>query len=306
MRKPKLEEEKNIYLRISLHNLSVHEGKLIGCSHNQSCVGVWVVDISRIEAYAVGNAKRVNGHSEPKSRSATRNVPGTPHRVNLNTARRTTQQSSVTVPSVAAPKRSSARANSAINVSIFSKSDVVPVVVPRNDIRVEQAAELRKEVGISERSLEQVTESKKEVGMTGRSLESSQPVAESRKEVGMVGRTSGQGADSRKELGIVGRTMPFSLHSKKSSFRKFQNSREDMDQPVISALPETAGSKAAEFSSALERTTFLSVKGSIHGMSAAEMNAREDGCIGFGKSEPNSVLELPSSYRDENCIFSEL
>ncbi|XP_039001770.1 katanin p80 WD40 repeat-containing subunit B1 homolog KTN80.4-like isoform X2 [Hibiscus syriacus] len=334
-----------------LSDLNVHEGKLLGCSYNQSCVGVWIVDISRIEAYAVGNAKRVNGHSEPKSRSGgnlsvlnenttkasmgrlpvsqnpdplvketkslgrlsisqnsdpakesktTRNLPGTPHRVNLNTARRTTQQSLVAVPSVAAPKRSSARANSAVNVSTFSKSDFVPVVVPRNDTRVEQAAELRKEVGISERSLEQVTESRREVGITGRSLESSQPVAEARKEVGMVRRTSEQGADSRKELGIVGRTMPFSLQSKTSSFRNFQNSREDMDQPAISALPETAGSKAPEFSSVLDRSTFPSVKGPIHGTSAAEMNAREDGCIGSVKSEPNSVLELPSSYRDEN------
>ncbi|KAK8622355.1 hypothetical protein V6N13_117275 [Hibiscus sabdariffa] len=334
-----------------LSDLNVHEGKLLGCSYNQSCVGVWVVDISRIEPYAVGNAKRVNGHSEPKPRSGgnlsvlnenttkasmgrlpvsqcpdplvketkslarlsisqnsdpakesktTGNAPGTPRGVNLNTARRTTQQSSITVPSVAAPKRSSAKANSAVNVPNFSKSNVVPVIVPRNDIRAEQAAELRKEVGMSERNLERVTESRKEVGITGRSLESSQPVAESRKEAGIVGRASEQGADSGKELGIVGRTMPFSLQSKTSSFRKFQNSREDMNQPAISALPETAGSKAAECSSVLGRSTFPSVKGPIHGMSAAEMNVREDGCIGSVKSEPNSVLELPSRYRDEN------
>lgn len=29
-----------------LSDLNVHEGKLLGCSYNQSCVGVWVVDIS--------------------------------------------------------------------------------------------------------------------------------------------------------------------------------------------------------------------------------------------------------------------
>lgn len=28
-----------------LSDLNVHEGKLLGCSYNQSCVGVWVVDI---------------------------------------------------------------------------------------------------------------------------------------------------------------------------------------------------------------------------------------------------------------------
>ncbi|KAA3468016.1 katanin p80 WD40 repeat-containing subunit B1-like protein isoform X1 [Gossypium australe] len=421
-----------------LSDLNVHEGKLLGCSYNQSCVGVWVVDISRIEPYAVGNAKRVNGHSEPKSHSggnlsvlnenttkasmgrlpvsqnpdplvketkslgrlsisqnsdpakeskstlyfiltfsflllvqkvlgetsqihhsellnfltnkttkvegksglmdrryaslfsstyfvssksyeisgsadgrgcnhylfiylifyilvkATGNAPGTPHRVNLNAARKTAQQRSVTVP-----RRSSTRANSAVTVPTFSKSDVVPVLVPRNDMRSEQAAELRKEVGISEGSLEQVTESRREVGITGRSLESSQSAAESRKEAGIVGRTLEQGADSRKELGIVGRTMPFSLQSKTSSFRKFQNSREELDWPAISAPPENAGSRV-EFSSDSDRSTLPSVKGPINGMSAAEMNMREDRCIGSVRTEPNSVVELPSSYQDEN------
>ncbi|XVE93004.1 hypothetical protein REPUB_Repub01dG0152500 [Reevesia pubescens] len=337
-----------------LSDLNVHEGKLLGCSYNQSCVGVWVVDISRIEPYAVGNANRVNGHSEPKSSSggnlsvlnenttkaiigrlsisqnpdplvketkslgrlsisqnsdpakeskslaSTGNVPSTPQRVNLNTAPKTTLPSSVTGPSVAAPKRSSTRASSAVNVPIFNKSDVIPVIVPRNDMRLEQAAESRREVGLSGRSLEQAAESRIEVGIAGRSLEPSQPAAESGKEAGMVGRTLEQGADSRKELGIVGRTMPFSLQSKTSSFRKFQNSREDMDRPSIPALSETTGSKAAEFSSVLDRSVFPAVKGPIQGMSAAERNTREDRCIGSDKSEQNSVVELPSSYRDEN------
>jgi hypothetical protein len=29
-----------------LADLNVHEGKLLGCSFNQSCVGVWVVDLA--------------------------------------------------------------------------------------------------------------------------------------------------------------------------------------------------------------------------------------------------------------------
>ena len=233
---------------------------------------------------------------------ATGNVPGTPQRVNLNTAPKTTQLSSVTVPSVAAPKRSSTRASTAVNIPIFSKSDVVPVIVPRNDTRLEQAAESRKEVGISGRSLEQAAESRREVGIAGRSLEPSQPAAESRKEAGIVGRTLEQGADSRKELGIVGRTMPFSLQSKTSSFQKFQNSREDMDRPAISAPSETTGSKAAEFISVLDRSIFPAVEGPIQGMSAAERNVREDR-HSSGKSEPNSVVELPSSYRDQYRMF---
>lgn len=29
-----------------LSDMNIHEGKLLGCSYNQSCVGVWVVDLS--------------------------------------------------------------------------------------------------------------------------------------------------------------------------------------------------------------------------------------------------------------------
>lgn len=234
---------------------------------------------------------------------ATGNVPGTPQRVNLNIASKTTQPNSVTVPSVAAPKRNSTRATSAVNVPIFNKSDVIPVIVPRNDTRLEQAAEARKEVGISGRSLEQAAESRREVGIAGRSLE---PAAESRKEAGIVGKTLEQGTDSRKELGIVGRTMPFSLQSKATSFRKFQNSREDMDRPAISVMSETTGSKAAEFGSVPDRNVFPAVKGPIQAMSAAERNVREDRCIGSTKTEPNSVVELPSSYQDENRMFLKI
>ncbi|XVE66427.1 hypothetical protein DITRI_Ditri08aG0079500 [Diplodiscus trichospermus] len=337
-----------------LSDLNVHEGKLLGCSYNQSCVGVWVVDISRIEPYAVSKANRVNGLSEPKSSSggnlsvlnenttkasmgrlsvsqnpdplvketkslgrlsvsqnsdptkeskslaSSGNLPGTPQRVNLNTAPKTTQQSSVTVPSGAAPRRSSTRASSAVNIPTFSKPDVIPIIVPRNDTRLEQAAELRKEVGLPGRSLEQATESRREVGIAGRNSEPGQLAAESRKEIGIVARPLEQGADSKKELGIVGRTMPFSLQSKTSSFRKFQSSNEDMDRLAISAPSEIIGSKFAEFSSVPERSIFPAVKGPMLGLSAAQRNVSEDRCIGSGKSEPNSVVELPSSYRDEN------
>ena len=45
---------------------------------------------------------------------------------------------------------------------------------------------------------------------------------------------SEQVAVSRKAIGIAARTMPFSLQSKTTDFRKFSNSKEDMDQPTTS------------------------------------------------------------------------
>ncbi|XP_038995936.1 katanin p80 WD40 repeat-containing subunit B1 homolog KTN80.4-like isoform X1 [Hibiscus syriacus] len=329
-----------------LSDLNVHEGKLLGCSYNQSCVGVWVVDISRIEPFAVPNANNVNGHSERKSCSggnlsvlnenmekasmgrlsvsqnpdtsvketkslgrlsisqssdpikesknlaSTGNVPCTPQRVNLDTASKTTQPSSVTVASGSASKRTS----SVVNVPNFNRSDVIPVIVSRDDMRLELAVESRKQVGISGRSLEQAAKSRREVGISGRSLEPSQPDAESGKEAGLVGRTVEQGADSRKELGIVGRTMPFSLQSKASSFRRFQNSKENMVRPAISAPSESEGSKVDESGSVLDKSIFSSLKG----IPAVKRNTREDRFVGSGKSESNSVVELPPNYLDEN------
>ncbi|CAL5029252.1 unnamed protein product [Urochloa decumbens] len=49
-----------------LADLNVHEGKLLGCSFNQSCVGIWVVDLTRLEPYATGTSTKLNGHSELK------------------------------------------------------------------------------------------------------------------------------------------------------------------------------------------------------------------------------------------------
>jgi len=42
--------------------MNIHEGKLLGCSYNRNCVGIWVVDISWAEPY-----EKSNTHIEPKS-----------------------------------------------------------------------------------------------------------------------------------------------------------------------------------------------------------------------------------------------
>nr|GLL35810.1 katanin p80 WD40 repeat-containing subunit B1 homolog isoform X2 [Ipomoea trifida] len=181
-----------------LSDLNVHEGKLLGCSYNQSCVGVWVVDISRIEPYTIRTNTRLNGHSEvksnssttlsglaedsakaslgrisisqnsdpvketksfgrlsvsqnpdiqrePKSQASTGNVPGTPQRINLNVGQRATSVNSVAVPNMTSLKRNSVKVQSSTNSSAFNRSEVVPVIVQRNIIKLEQSAESRKE-----------------------------------------------------------------------------------------------------------------------------------------------------------------
>ncbi|XP_044493295.1 katanin p80 WD40 repeat-containing subunit B1 homolog KTN80.4-like isoform X2 [Mangifera indica] len=290
-----------------LSDLNVHEGKLLGCSYNQSCVGVWVVDISRIEPYAVGSVTQSNCLSECKSSSggnlsvqnenigkaslgrlsvsqnsdplmketksigrlsvsqnsdpakeakilsSTGGVPGTPQKVNLNTAPKTSVTSSVSAPSATVSKRNSTKVNSTSNVSVLNKSDIVPVIVPRTNTRFEQSAE------------------------------------------------------SRKEVDIVGRTMPFSLQSKTADFRKFPNGGDEVDRPTVHVLSEITGSKASEFGSVADRNTFPAVKGSVQGVSAAERNMKDDRFVVSGQSESMPMSESPASNQDNryDCLHDD-
>lgn len=84
---------------------------------------------------------------------ATGNVPGTPQRVSLNSGPKATLASSTTAPVSMVPKRISAKVHSTANASSFNKSDVIPVIVPRTSVRLDQAAESRKEVGVSGRTI---------------------------------------------------------------------------------------------------------------------------------------------------------
>ncbi|XP_073526435.1 uncharacterized protein [Phyllobates terribilis] len=182
-----------------LSDLNVHEGKLLGCSYNQSCVGVWVVDISRTEPYAVQTGSKVSTETKsatgrnssvltennvkvvgrlsvsqnsdlseketkPAGRvssptnslpvnkdsrtiSSTGGVPGTPHRNSISTSPKKFPASTA-ISTAVSMRRNAGRSQIASNngVTTYSKSDIVPVVVPRNDPRLEEASEARKEI----------------------------------------------------------------------------------------------------------------------------------------------------------------
>ncbi|KAG1359548.1 katanin p80 WD40 repeat-containing subunit B1 [Cocos nucifera] len=131
-----------------LSDLNIHEEKLLGCSYNQSCVGVWVVDLSRIEPYAVASAARSNGQSESKSASsATGTVPGTPQMIGTSTGPKITAANSAAAPGAATLKRSSSKTHGTANIQTFNKSDVIPVIVPRTSSRAELVSDSKKETG---------------------------------------------------------------------------------------------------------------------------------------------------------------
>ncbi|KAK4484118.1 hypothetical protein RD792_011348 [Penstemon davidsonii] len=75
---------------------------------------------------------------------ATATAPSTPQRPSIN-VQKTTQINSLPVTNAALPKRQSAKVQSSSSISVFNRSDMIPVIVPRNNPRVEQVAESRKE-----------------------------------------------------------------------------------------------------------------------------------------------------------------
>ncbi|KAL6970152.1 hypothetical protein U1Q18_029856 [Sarracenia purpurea var. burkii] len=281
-----------------LSDLNIHEGKLLGCSYNQSCVGVWVVDISRIEPYAIGSITLPSGHPELKANSSgntpilTENnskaslgkpslsqnsdpvaketkslgrlsvsqnsdpvtkesksfaslgsAPGTPQRIIPNTGAKTIAASTASVPSATILKRNAAKVQSAANDSFFSRSDIMPVVVPRNNERFEQAAESRK--------------------------------------------------------GVTGRALPLSLQPKTSDFCKFSNVRDDLERPINSAHSEIDGFKATELRTLGDRKIFPAVKCSAAGVPEAEMNLKDGRWMVSGRLETNLTTEPLSSYQHD-------
>ncbi|CAN4105469.1 unnamed protein product [Withania somnifera] len=281
-----------------LSDLNIHEGKLLGCSYNQSCVGVWVVDISRLEPYAMGNTTRLNGHSDVKSNSSvnlsnlaedaskanlgrlsisqnsdpvketksfgrlsvsqnldlqrdsrtlttTANAPGTPQRTNLSFSSKAPPINTTAVPYTIGLKRSSAKAQSAANFSAVNRSEVIPVIVPRSNDRMEQASEPRKE-------------------------------------------------------GSATRVMQLSLQTKVSDFRQFPTLKEDLGRSNAVSQADIEVPKAIEFSSIADKNNFPSVKCSILGAAATERNVKDDKNLVSTKPEAHSAPELLSRNQNEN------
>ncbi|CAN1812448.1 Helicase-like transcription factor CHR28 [Linum perenne] len=79
-------------------------------------------------------------------------VPGTPQKVSLNTGVKALTNST-TFPSTAVSKKSYVKANPAASGPVFSKAEVIPVIVPRTSARLEHSSDLRKETSISGRSM---------------------------------------------------------------------------------------------------------------------------------------------------------
>ncbi|CAH2073535.1 unnamed protein product [Thlaspi arvense] len=320
----------------NLSDMNVHEGKLLGCSYNQNCVGVWVVDLSRTEPTSKGAVQSnfhpektsgsnkdpavVNGNSskvilgklpgsqkvdplaketkslgrlslsqnsdplpketkptgrssvsqssdalvkEPKplgrlsvthssdaatesrTLSSTGSMSDSPHRVTLSSVPKVASGVTV-VPTAIAAKRNFAKANTKANPPIANKGDSFPVIVPRTDPIIEQAAE------------------------------------------------------SRAELDIIGRTMPYSLQSKAADSRRLSSSRNEPDLPTSSLL-ERSQSQPIEPSNLQDGNAYPSDEGGT--WDTAERKNRDNRYRGFGRFNSRSLMRSPPRNHDENCML---
>ncbi|XP_038971374.1 katanin p80 WD40 repeat-containing subunit B1 homolog KTN80.4-like isoform X2 [Phoenix dactylifera] len=300
-----------------LSDLNIHEGKLLGCSHNQSCVGVWVVDLSHIKPYAVASAARSNGHSESKSTSSgnlslqagnnlktsvgrisvsqnselvvkeakpaaatgtgpgtpqrigmsagakvtavnsaaapgaaesTGTGPGTPQRIGMSTGAKVTAANSAAAPGAPTLKRSSSKTHGSANIQTFSKNDVIPVIVPRTNLRVEL------------------------------------------------------GSDSRKENG-TGRTLPYNVQSKFSDFRQLSNIRDDSDRIDTFIQSGFMGNKNFESNEVLDQDFQSTGSGVDPPLGAGEHNLGDVKRSVTGKLGASLLTEPSTSYNHESYNF---
>uniref|UniRef100_A0A0D9VQF7 Katanin p80 WD40 repeat-containing subunit B1 homolog n=1 Tax=Leersia perrieri TaxID=77586 RepID=A0A0D9VQF7_9ORYZ len=127
----------------TLGDLIVHEGKLVGCSYNQSCVGVWIVDLMKIEPYAVSNAEEYLNGSVKRSIQADNSISSVLGRLSVSSSPdNETSSSTLHKPSkMSASKEVPVPASSAMTQKLpkapvtsnhqLTRSDSVPVLSPR-------------------------------------------------------------------------------------------------------------------------------------------------------------------------------
>lgn len=169
-----------------LADLNIHEGKLLACSYNQNCVGIWVVDLLQVGPYNSGTAPRSNrlvleklnsngnlgnkqsvdssgkngnvarpssshgfesGLKEVKLTSSItdfESAPSTPQRAGSGFASKSHSETSVPASYVMPSRKStSTKLQPTTGTRSLYRADVVPVIVPRNSVGSDMAANVR-------------------------------------------------------------------------------------------------------------------------------------------------------------------
>ncbi|KAI3982775.1 hypothetical protein MKX01_010258, partial [Papaver californicum] len=267
-----------------LSDLNIHEGKLLGCSYNQSCVGVWVVDISRIEPYSIPTATRSNGLQESKS---------TPSE-NLSVLADNSLKSSMgrlSVSKNADPTVKETKTLGRLSVSQASETvvkEIKPLTttgsVPSTPQRVvpSMGAKLGNTTAIMKRSSAKAQSSPSIQIFVPRNSTRPEPPA-----------------DVKKENSASGRSTPFSMHSKAADFQKLSNSREESERSNSSVESGTGGYKSTGLSEASDQNFTSANDGTNPTNPVSERNVMDVRCVGPGKHRMISSMEPAPSYPRE-------
>ncbi|KAG9442033.1 hypothetical protein H6P81_017887 [Aristolochia fimbriata] len=275
-----------------LSDLNIHEGKLLGCSHNQSCVGIWVVDISRIEPYTIDTgARSTNDLNESKSSSSGILFEQTENPVKSSLGRLSLSQS-------ADPITKEAKAT-ASNVPVASQR-----VGLNSILRASCASSSTVSSGTT------CITSVKRGSMTTRTQSTNLQLATKIPEVipAIVSKTSGnleQGGmtDPKKENASLGRNISCTLYPRITDFRKLSSAcSDDLERTsiLIQSAPMNVSQRTSvtevmdhNFDAALDcMNQFVSLK---------ERNLVDTGGIGIGKLRANPTVDLPSNYNRGTC-----
>lgn len=311
-----------------LLDMNVHEGKLLGCSYNQSCVGVWVVDISRLEPYSVASIPKTNGHSDSKSSSSSTLSFQTDNEIKATVGRLSNSQNSdalakETKPIASAgtgpgipqkpvvnagtrmPAVNSTTATTSTQSSInlkknlsgngfVNKPDMMPIIVPRTTTRLETVTEFRKEV-VAERK-EPVIESRKEVV-----TERKEPVTESRKDV--VAERKEFATESRKVVAerkeLAAERKEFVAESKKEFITE---SRKEFvtERTVNNIQSKSTDSRRPTCKDEIEEQNFLNAANGVNQPLTNNVRSAEVRNFGTGKLRGSNLPPEPStSYQHE-------
>ncbi|KAM0059565.1 putative transcription factor WD40-like family [Helianthus debilis subsp. tardiflorus] len=267
-----------------LSDLNMHEGKLLGCSYNQSCVGVWVVDISRTEPYKVSKS---NGHQEQISNSSGNLSILTENTTKTSMGRLSVSQTSdsivketkslarLSVGQNSEPTNKDSKTFSSTGNAASIPQKIYPNVV--NKISPTASVSAGSAPTASKRN---VTKSQSTQNVSTFNRLDAAPVIVPRNNV-----------DLRRE-GISGRVPPTIILSKTSVSRKFTNVKDEAEKP-LSSVQSVNDASDIESSRVADRNNFTSMKSMAFEIPAKESSFADD------RSHQNVVTESTPSYQPE-------
>ncbi|CAH8365073.1 unnamed protein product [Eruca vesicaria subsp. sativa] len=314
-----------------LSDMNVHEGKLLGCSYNQNCVGVWVVDLSRTEPCNTGDAAQSNGQPEKKSGPVVLNdnnsktIPGKLS-VSQNVDPLLKETKSLGRLSVTQNSDPPTKETKAVGRSSTSQSSdsLMKESKPLGRLSVSQNSDGAKESRTSSSSTGSVPSTPHRVSVSKAASGVSNAVsnaATSRRNFAKANSRGNhvnkaadfvqvfvpredprreQATESRAELDIIARTMPYSLQAADS--RRSPSSKDNQDLPNASVL-EMSESQPVEPSNLPDKNAFPGGKGGMRG--AAERSINDFRYKRYGRSNSRSRMGSPPRNHDENFFVSD-